>query len=79
MGVAEAGRMYSRNHCFTRMPINADDKAATRLTNQRELIIMADNGAENGITSVARVSPFNFEEISVSNLTAASCGFWESH
>lgn len=71
------------------MPMNADDRAATRLTNQRELITMADSGGENGTTLVARVRgssrllvmalPSSFEEISASNLTVASPGFCESH
>jgi hypothetical protein len=89
MGVIEIGRMYSRNHCLTRMPMNAEDRAATRLTNQRELINMADKGAENGTTLAARVRgasspliwtlPPSFAEISVSNLMAVSCGSCESH
>ena len=69
--------------------MNADDRAATRLTNQRELTTTADTGAENGTTLVVRVRgcssplvwvlPFSFAEISASNLTVVFCGSWESH
>jgi len=89
MGVAETGRIYSRNHCLTRIPMNADDKATTRLTNQRELITMAEKEIENDPTPAARergsssllvgVYPFSFVEISCSNMTVVSAGFAESH
>ena len=91
MGVREIGRIYSRNHCLTRMPMNAEDRAATRLTNQREFITMADRGGVNGAGLVARLRlkgsssllvgtlPLSFAEISASSVTATSSEFCESH
>ena len=69
-GERATGRTYSRNHCFTKMPMKAEASAETRLENHKVLITTAHAGARNSgggaiVTAwVELIKPFDIEKLS---------------